>query len=379
MMAVLQRVRAAYLVRFPQARDGWTVGHLERLSVSVLALPTWLLMRGSQRVENGQLHPALSSVFRVTDGLRMTMHQMLFVPFGEPALSPDAPMTGADVYAYAERNFSFHAGHGVCAGPRVMIEEFLAVLVDGKEPREAVPARLDTQVQDALDDLDSVLDYALLGLQAYAAVFSVWPQMTRAYAELESIATAWAIRGPATALAFSEFLHSRNTRIGQTGYLATEERRVHREHVYADMHAQCGSAVTGETPRPSLAERIARVPRAADGVVAGRLRAVLERHFGLVPGEWSPHLDQIVDCLMRYLRCTQALLRAACETQRDINVLLARTPPERPFGAAELDIHNRLRGDVDGPPPSLFDDLQDRYGLRITLDKDILEINSVPA
>ena len=45
------------------------------------------------RVENGQLHPVLSSMFRVTDGLRMTMHHMLFIPFGEPTRKPDTPMT----------------------------------------------------------------------------------------------------------------------------------------------------------------------------------------------------------------------------------------------------------------------------------------------
>jgi hypothetical protein len=118
------------------------------------------------------------------------------LPIGEPALPPDAPMASAEIYAYAERNYSFHSDHGVCAGPRVMIEEFLSVLVDGKLPRGGLPAELDPQVRAALCDLDPVIDYALLGLQAYAAVFSVWPAMARAYQTLESIAAAWAPAGP---------------------------------------------------------------------------------------------------------------------------------------------------------------------------------------
>ena len=40
----------------------------------------------AHRVENGHLHPVLSSMFRVTDGVRMAMHQMLFSPIYEPTL-----------------------------------------------------------------------------------------------------------------------------------------------------------------------------------------------------------------------------------------------------------------------------------------------------
>ena len=125
MMVALRRIRQAYLHRFPQASRGWTVGDLERLSTLVLTVPAYLLMREPPRVENGQLHPLLSSMFRITDGVRMTMHHMLFTPTNENPLPPDAPMTSAELYAYAERNNVFLSDHGVCAGPRTMIEEFL--------------------------------------------------------------------------------------------------------------------------------------------------------------------------------------------------------------------------------------------------------------
>jgi hypothetical protein len=120
MMVALLPIRDAYLRRFPKARHGWTVGDLERLSSLVLMVPAYLLMRAEKRVENGHLHPVLSSMFRVTDGVRMTMHQMLFLPVVEPTLPPDAPMTSAEIYAYAERNYVFHSNYGVCAGPKAM-------------------------------------------------------------------------------------------------------------------------------------------------------------------------------------------------------------------------------------------------------------------
>ena len=191
MMSALLHIRDAYLRRFPDAATGWTVGHLECLSTLVLALPTFMLMRAQDRVANGDLHPVLSCLFRVTDGLRMTTHQMLFVPVAEATLSCDTPMTSAEVYAYAERNHAFASTHGVCAGPRVMIEEFLSVLIDGVRPAGVDEVVLDAPVQAALEAVEQAFDYGLLGLQAHVAVFSLWPVMTRTYARMAEIAGQW--------------------------------------------------------------------------------------------------------------------------------------------------------------------------------------------
>ena len=134
MMAAVIRIRGAYLRRFPEADGAFTVGHLERLSVSVLAVPTYQLMRGNNRVANGELHPALSSLFRVTDGVRMTMHQMLFLPAVESTRSPHEIVTVDEIINYAERNYSFHSEHGVCAGPSVMVHELIQGTAGG--PRQ---------------------------------------------------------------------------------------------------------------------------------------------------------------------------------------------------------------------------------------------------
>jgi hypothetical protein len=80
-------------------------------------------------------------------------------------------------------------------------------------------------------------------------------------------------------------------------------------------------------------------------------------------------------CLMEFLRRTQAILRVACETQRRINALLGRTPPLRPFDAADINIHIGLRGDTGARPPYLLDDLEDILGIRITLDEGRMVIS----
>jgi hypothetical protein len=373
MMKMLRRIREAYLQRFPAAREGWTVGHLERLATVVLALPTYLLMRAERRVENGDLHPALSSLFRVTDGLRMTMHQMLFIPIGEPTLKPDAPMTSAEICAYAERNYSFHSEHAVCAGPQAMIMEFLGALVDGRAAADEAPVVFDPAVLAALDDLGPAIDYGLMGLQAYAAVFSMWPIMTRVYEALSRIADAAADRSPAAA-ALRDRLNERVERIRTAAFLSNEAWRADREQVYADMYAQCTYGLTGALPLQPLTELLAPAPFSAHVSSRQQLRRGLERYFGADAPHCASQIDEMLKTIMRYLSQAHAVLRVACEVQANINRLLGRTAPTRAFAATDVDLHNRLQGHHDKRLPYLVTELEDIFGVRIALDRDVLNI-----
>ncbi|MDH3601103.1 MAG: hypothetical protein OEU26_15900, partial [Candidatus Tectomicrobia bacterium] len=301
MMIALSRIREAYLHRFPTARDGWTVGDLERLSTLVLTVPAYLLMGAQQRVENGHLHPVLSSMFRVTDGVRITMHQMLFLPLAEPTLPPDATITSAEIYAYAERNYGFHSSHGVCAAPKVMIEEFLNVLVDGWRVESGESVALDTSVQAALDDLNSAFDYALYGLQAYAVVFSLWPAMSRAYEQLLAIVEAWSGDHSETLLKFRQRLRSHVQYLQTSTLLRTEEWRVSRDQVYADMYAQCASGLGSAPSGATLAGRLAPVREVHHANAADQLRTVLQRRLCRAASSNIPELESLVTGLMDYL------------------------------------------------------------------------------
>jgi len=371
MMVVLAHMRKAYLQRFPEARDGWTVGHVERLATAVLALPTWMLMRAERPVANGELHPALSCVFRVTDGLRMAMHQMLFVPIGEPTRSPDTPVTSAEIHAYAERNHSFHSEHGVCAGPRAMVEEFLGVILDGKPPADGLQFEVDAQVAAALREIEPALDYGLLGLQAYAAVFSLWPAMTRAFEQVAAAIDAWAEDGAPAALALRERFagHLRNVR--QATYIGEEARRIDREAVYADMYAHCVRGVTGAAPQRPLQVRLTPRPSAAAEAARGQLRAALRWRFGQAPGE-AQRLDAVAEAILDYLLRTQAVLRLASEVQRQINAHLGRRAPSRPFSGRDIDLHNVLQG-AERRLPYLLDELEAAFGLILEVDGESLD------
>jgi hypothetical protein len=376
MMAAVLRIREGYLARFPEARSGWTVGHLERLSTAVLAVPTYQIMRPKQPVENGQLHPALSSLFRVTDGVRMTMHQMLFVPIGEPTLAADAPMTSAEIFAYAERNYSFHSDHGVCAGPKAMIEEFLAALVDGRPPRDTGPVVLDAAVQQALDDLEPALDYALYGLQAYAVVFSFWPVMTRAYENMLEVAEQWAPHGSEAVQSLRDRLHGHIGSIKTSTFLATEKWRMDRDYIYADMYEQCGRGLGAGHVTTPLAQQIAPRRTSTHADVEQKLTEIVRQRFGLPDASDVADVERMVACLMDFFLRAQSILRAACETQSHINRMFERASATRSFGAAEIDIHNLLQGSEARRLPFLVDELEAVMNVSLVIDQDTINISA---
>lgn len=373
MMAVLLQVREGYFKRFPDARNGWTVGDLERASVAVLALPSFMLLRQDSPVENGSLHPVLSSIFRVTDGLRMTMHQMLFVPFGEPTRMPDTPMTAAEAYGYAERNHSLHSGHGVCAGPQFMIEEFLAVLLDGAEPKSGMPRAIDSDVQAALDCLEQAIDYGLLGLQAFATIFSLWPAMASGYHDLYTAIDGWTGERSRTFDALHARFETHHDHLTRGTHLAKEEWRDNRIMVYDDMYAKCGFGLAGSAPKRSLRERLSEADPDQTLAVTAQLTDAFERHFADMPSSLALS-QQLAGITAKYVDRTQATIKLAEEVQSGINALLGRTPSIRRFSADDINLHNLMQGDGDQALPYLIDEIGNLLGINIAIDAVTIKI-----
>jgi hypothetical protein len=383
-LSVLVRVREAYLQRFPQARSGWTVGDMQRLSALVLTLPTYLLMRAVNRVENGQLHPVFSSLFRVTDGVRMTMHRMLFTSANEPARAPQARISAAEIYSYAERNTVFLSDHGVCAGPKAMIEEFLRVLVDGEPVDDAGAMTLSGSVSAGLDDLDGAFDYGLLGLQAYAVAFSLWPKMCRTYERLLALLQAYPYEGSDVLASLRERL-SRTVQFLQTSTrLKSEADRHAHECVYSDMYRHCALAL-GAAPSDSvLAKCIARANDTRRAQNSATLRSLLLRRLAL-GGAAASLADALTEALMDYFAQELAIVRAAVAIQRRIGQMLGRCAPIRALTAADLALHYRLVASeyapgelnaVGGRLPYLPDDLEAELGLRVIVSREGVTIVS---
>lgn len=370
MMAAIIRIREAYLQRFPAARNGWTVGDVERLSTLVLAIPTYALMKSQTAVANGALHPVLSNLFRVTDGVRMTTHQMLFVPVAEATLSPLASTSSAAVYAYAERNHAFASTHGVCAGPKAMIEEFLSVLLDGNDaPWHDVLQ--DAAVEAALADMQAAFDYGLLGLQAHAVVFSLWPMMTRTYEQLFTLAVNWSGEKTSAVSQLVDHLQEKMDILKNQTLHASEEWRVNRENVYADIDEHCRAGL-GQSAGAGLAQRI----HSGMGDDAVCIQAQLQAHIAmhLQTQADDSNTVSLATALSHFFRQARSVLRIADGVQTDINRLLGRPVPKRAFTLADIDVHVVLQGSEARRLPHLLDVLQTLLGFTTAITKDGIRI-----
>ena len=372
-MVVLSQIRRAFIKRFPHVQNGWTVGDLERLSSLVLAVPAYFLMCDINRIPNGELDPVLSTIFRVTDGVRMTMHDMLFIHALEPTTPPDAPMTSSALYDYAERNFVFHSDYGVCAGPKAMIDEFLSVLVDGNIPKYPDDIQLSLQAQLALADLEKAFDYGLLGLQVHAIIFSLWPAMTRTYEQIWQVLQYWPKESAQLPQKFISRFQESIDELRSTE-LAYEALRLSRETVYGDMYMKSAQGMESSTRQPTLAELLS--PDKQNPLLAEKsvLRSALLQNVEGDPNTVSIELDILVDIIMDYLLKEQAIVKAASAVQAKLNAVLGRPQAKRLFTAADIDIYYLLQ-----PGQSrlayLVDQISDLIGLEIVVNKDAIYIS----
>lgn len=358
MMAALKLIRARFLDRFPAATAGWTLAHVERLAALVLAVPTYQLVKAGMGAK--PLHPALSSLFRVTDGLRMATHQMMFIPVGEPVLPPDSPVTAEAIFDYAERNYSFHSETGVCAGPGHMVREFLDAVLHGEEDRDF---SFDPEVAGALEAIDAAFDYGLHALQAHAALFRFWPAMARAYERLADIAATAHAAGEPHFADLSERLRAHVSNMQRVTLLGTEERRSSRERAYAAIFDQCGLGLcsAGDDLEARLAEASATGPETLSAELLDKLAPVLGA---------SSHTRAFADEIAAFALATQAIIAVAERCQNSVSAATCRPLPVRAFTVADIAVHGRLLGNVPQRLPFLTEELAEALGLDLSIDAD---------
>jgi hypothetical protein len=373
MMGLLLQVRAAYLARFPEARQGWTLAHVEQLTVCILALPSHLLLNRVNPIANGSLHPALSNLFRVTDGVRMTVHHMLFVPRFEPMHGPDAPISAETLLAYAERNFLFHSETGVCAGPRFMVEDMLAALLDGTPPRSGLEADPDPELVAAASQIEAAIDHALLGLQSFGAAFALWPATARCYAELHDLLSGPDAAGLAGAAALAKRFAGHFAALSHRSFLASEAWRQHRETVYDRIFANCRHGM-GEAPGPSLSQQLATSAPDA-GSAHAMLAAAVAPHLG---GGAAELAGAFADCVMTFLTRARTVLGLASNSQARLAALLGRQPPSHALSLDHVNLYNRLMGEDQRSVPFLPAELGQLLGLRIHVDAQHISIARGP-
>jgi hypothetical protein len=361
MLAGLARIRAEYLLRSGH-QGPFSIGDVQRLSTLASGVPAYLMMRAAARTPNAALHPVWSSMFRICDGLRMAMHEMLFTPTDGQPRAPETPVRAEEIYPYAERKQLLLSEHGVCAGPKALIEEFVNVFVDGLLPQDDAECLFEPALCADLAQLGAALDYGLQALQLYAVVFSLWPLLGDAYERLLGLLALEPPNSGDRLAAWHQRLLQEWPRFA-LGFLGDDAARQARVRAHADMYAGCARAlgVRGATLTDDL--RLDAADTLDRARLAEQFRVGLQRAARSRP---ETTISALAQTLADHACRERALVRLAAKLQATVNLTLGRAAPKRPLTAADLAFHHRLR--VALALPYLADSLRDSLGLALEID-----------
>ncbi|MBC7977014.1 MAG: hypothetical protein H7138_18720 [Myxococcales bacterium] len=372
MMAAILEIRAETTPRLTRSTTAWAVSDMHLLSGIILSVPAYQLMKRGGTTPQPALHPVLSSMFRISDGIRMVTHEMMFLS-DERTRMPDEIVTAEDLYAFAERNGSFLAGAGVCAGPKAMIEELLTTVFSGTAPERTEVIVQPPEVRALLDELPDAVDYGFLGLMSWSVVRSVWLGMSLVYKALRELF--------ATAVGASEIgqriraqLEDHWYRLDHGKVAADDERDVHLQ-VYVDTYERSWLALRTPVGPPTLAARITACPeRPAHRAVAAQLHEILTARFAGIDLGGVAVVDRLVELFVYYLREEQAILASTAEIQAAINTLLDRPQPTRPLSVRDLRLTYAMYGGFIAKFPYLFDMLEQTLGFHVTCTAETIEV-----
>ena len=164
LLSLTEQFRVHFFKRFPEHEKSLRVGDIHFLAVSMLAAVGYVLVRGEETVPNGQLDAGLAASFRLIDGVRIVTTQVMRDAAGKQ--SCDRPMNARGIADYAERNFLYMDKYGVCAGPQVLIDEYLSVLLEGV----AAPIQVEPDIHARVGSVDTAIDYAMHGIRQESIV-----------------------------------------------------------------------------------------------------------------------------------------------------------------------------------------------------------------
>ena len=164
LLSLTAQFRDAFFQRLPRLGPRLVAGEVHQLAVTCLATVGYVMVRGVDPVPNGELDAGLAAMFRLIDGVRICTTELVRDTAGQHGC--ERVVTGKSVHDYAEQNQLFNDQWGVCAGPQVLMEEYLGVLIDGND----APIHVEPSLAARLGDLEAALDYGLHGLRGEAIV-----------------------------------------------------------------------------------------------------------------------------------------------------------------------------------------------------------------
>ncbi|NTX67468.1 hypothetical protein HUA74_43155 [Myxococcus sp. CA051A] len=353
-------LREAFLKRYPLLADGqWRLGDLHAFSCAVLAVPSLMLLRGKDPIPNGTLDPVLSSVFRVTDGVRMVSIYLMFLP--EQPMPYETPINPASLLHLTERDNHFLSTRGVCAGPPHMVDEFFATMLDGK-PMAGEPL----PEPSWLAEIPAAIDYGLRGLQLYSLQFTLWAHMCHTYERIRDAVLQ--AEGPADS-GWGR-LRQRIEKDWKVILPTRQNTSVQREWAkarYVEMYdrAQRGLRGFSEEKLQNISDVFSPPKDAVHAQAAEALRKLFRERAPVPDGARPELIDAVAEALADYLTIERSALGTLETVQREVNALLQRQHPDRPFTNLDLSIHHRLRFATIGVLPYLLDVFREELGVGI--------------
>jgi hypothetical protein len=181
-LSLTAQFRAAFLKRVPLRAEQMSAGELQLLSTAMAGAVASVMVRAKDPVPNGKLDGGLSGAIRLIDGVRVTTTTIIRDTKSHHTC--DRPVSGKYIGDYAELHGLFIDNWGVCAGPQVLIDEYMGVLVDG------VQAPIDVQPDFAarVGDLDAGIDYGLHALRNESVVRAYGVLSARLHERLREVA-----------------------------------------------------------------------------------------------------------------------------------------------------------------------------------------------
>lgn len=143
----LHVLRLAYVSRLQV--DTMTVGDLWLISQAVSTLPNYLVR--SSLLGDRKIPRRIASLFKSITGIAMTARRMLM-----RGMSPGVEVSPDDFIKFTDDNRVFNIGDRACSGPPHLVEEFVALLIEGKDV-----APSEVPLQQVIGDVALFLDYAL--------------------------------------------------------------------------------------------------------------------------------------------------------------------------------------------------------------------------
>lgn len=375
-MSLLRVVRACYVKRFPSAALRMTLGDVHRLVSLLQAVPAYGLMRHDERIENGELHPVWSTLFRAADGVRLAVQRMLCGHGGDAPL-PAHQAVGSDmVLDFVRRHRLFHSAHAVCAGPMALIDEFLQVLIEGRPASSGQAVVLDPVLTEELQHLGAALDYGLRALMAHAttrALEAVWQREAHRLGEL---AAGWRGRRTPQIAAWLQRMQQCNDRLATRSASTLTESLQTPLAAATELFSACARGLHALDEVDALRAAVLAPPSPPVGRKVAELTAVFAQRLGLLPGEAEGELRLLVASVLGLLATTRSIVGVASDTQAGINRLLGRAAARRPLQASDLELHDHLFGEPQPRPQQLLAELESVFGIGLRVGADRVEIDT---